>query len=99
MKPDLEKYRHHVDAFDLGEEQKVELLQTIWKIMQSFVDRAFGDDPVQHCLDGRPGTITEDASQRSSVIDLTASEKIEGLTDVSEAFQRHAEAKGGGSNR
>ncbi|MEX0957589.1 MAG: hypothetical protein WDZ83_20535 [Rhizobiaceae bacterium] len=53
---DLDKYRHHVDRFDLPEEQKKELLKAVWRIMQNFVDRAFGDDPVQHCmmLEGRP---------------------------------------------
>ncbi len=45
---DIERYRHHVDHFDLPEARKVELLQAIWQMMQNFVDRAFGDDPVQH---------------------------------------------------
>ena len=41
------KYLPHLDRFDLSEHQKVELLRAVWQIMQSFVDRAFGDDPVQ----------------------------------------------------
>lgn len=44
MKPDIEKYRHFVDRFDLTEKQKAELIQTIWRIMESFADRAFGLD-------------------------------------------------------
>lgn len=48
--PDLARYRRHVEHFDLPEAKKDELLRTIWRHMKSFVDRAFGDDPVQHCL-------------------------------------------------
>lgn len=47
MTPDIEKYRKYVDRFDLSEERKVELIHTVWAIMESFVDRAFGLDPVQ----------------------------------------------------
>lgn len=46
---DINKYRKYVDDYDLTEEQKVELLQTVWSIMESFVDRAFGLHPVQQC--------------------------------------------------
>jgi hypothetical protein len=48
--PELARYRRHVDHFDLPEAKKDELLRTIWQMMKSFVDRAFGDDPVQHSL-------------------------------------------------
>ena len=47
MTPDLEKYRRYVDRFDLTEAQKAELIHTVWSIMESFVDRAFGIDSVQ----------------------------------------------------
>lgn len=49
MQPDLEKYRPYVDRYDLTEEQKVELIHTVWTIMESFVDSAFGTHPVQLC--------------------------------------------------
>ena len=42
--PELEKYRHHLDEFDLTEEQKDELLVTLWQIMIQFVDLGFGRD-------------------------------------------------------
>jgi hypothetical protein len=51
MTPDIEKYRKYVDQFDLPENHKMELIHIVWRIMESFVDRAFGDDPVQHCLE------------------------------------------------
>ena len=59
MPPDLEKYRKHVERFDLSEEQKVELIHTVWTIMESFVDRAFGIDPVQQ---SRPKGVDQDSN-------------------------------------
>lgn len=49
MPPDINKYRKYVDDFDLTEEQKKELLKTVWSIMEDFVDKAFGRHPVQQC--------------------------------------------------
>lgn len=45
MKPDLEKYRAFVDGFDLSDAEKTDLIHTVWRIMEGFVDRAFGLDP------------------------------------------------------
>lgn len=45
--PDIDKYRRHVDHFDLTEDQKVDLIQTVWGLVEGFADRAFGVDPVQ----------------------------------------------------
>ena len=47
MKPDIDAYRKYVDHFDIPEEQKIEFIHTIWRIMESFVDRAFGEDSAQ----------------------------------------------------
>jgi len=47
MMPDYEEYRAYLDEFDLTEAQKRELIDTVWAIMQSFVDQAFGLHPVQ----------------------------------------------------
>lgn len=61
---DLEKYRRHVAHLDMPEERKTELLRAVWHIMQSFVDRAFGRDPVQQAL-GQAGVNSEiDAAPR-----------------------------------
>jgi hypothetical protein len=46
----VEKYRKYVDHFDLTEERKVELLQTLWSIMYAFVQVGFGVDSIQRCL-------------------------------------------------
>lgn len=45
---DVKKYQHHMEEFDLTEEQRIELLQTIWSIMAAFVDIGFGVDAVQY---------------------------------------------------
>lgn len=44
---DLKKYQSQVEDFDLTEEQRIELLQTLWGIMTVFVDLGFGVDAVQ----------------------------------------------------
>lgn len=47
---DTDKYREYVDDLDLSEEQKVELLRTLWWIMAAFVDLGFGVDSVQRFI-------------------------------------------------
>ncbi len=38
---------HHIEDFDLNEDQQKELLQTLWNIMSTFVDIGWGVDTVQ----------------------------------------------------
>jgi len=51
MPPDIEKYHRFVAHFDIPDAQKHELIHIVWRMMQSFTDRAFGDDSVQQCLE------------------------------------------------
>lgn len=44
---DFSHYLHHLAHLDLPLEAKIEMLGVLQEIMRSFVDRAFGDDPVQ----------------------------------------------------
>jgi len=53
--PDLQKYMHHVDQFDLSPEKKADLIRTVWTILESFVDRAFGVHPVQQSCGKQEG--------------------------------------------
>jgi hypothetical protein len=48
---DLSKYRSHLAHMHLSADREADILVAIWRMMGSFVDRAFGDDPVQH-VDG-----------------------------------------------
>lgn len=44
---DLSHYLHHIAHLDMPLEAKIELLRALRALMQSFVDRAFGEDAVQ----------------------------------------------------
>ena len=46
-KCDFEKYREHVQEFDLTAEEEDELLKNLWLIMAAFVDLGFGVDSIQ----------------------------------------------------
>lgn len=85
MPPDLERYRRYVDGFALSEQEKVELLRTVWRIMESFVDRAFGLDPVQLCLPA-------DRSKRASGQEITLhyDQRTRSFNTLTGAFQQHA---------
>jgi len=47
---DLREYLPCLANTDLSETQKLEMLRTVWSIMSTFVDLAFGADPVQQAL-------------------------------------------------
>jgi hypothetical protein len=49
MALDIEKYRHYVAGFDLSPEEQAELIRTVWMVLESFVDQAYGRHPHQHC--------------------------------------------------
>ena len=48
--PTLNEFREYLDDYELSEEQKNELLQTLWWIMVSFVDIGFGVNSVGRYL-------------------------------------------------
>ncbi len=50
MQLDPHQFLHHLEPFDMSDAHKVEYVQAIIHIMQSFVDRAFGDAPEQTSL-------------------------------------------------
>jgi len=47
MQPDMKKYLPMLDEFDMSHEHKVQFIHDLWRIMESFVDRAFGIHPTQ----------------------------------------------------
>jgi len=49
MPPDIQKYMKHVEAFDITEAEKIELIHCVWSIMENGLDRALGVDSVQRC--------------------------------------------------
>lgn len=47
---DVDRYIHLLDDIEMSRERKVEMMEQVSLILQGFVDRAFGIDPVQTCL-------------------------------------------------
>ncbi len=63
---DVKKYQHHTEVFDLTEEQRIELLQTIWSIMAAFVDLGFGVDAVQYIFrDNCPISLDSEGDEKA----------------------------------
>lgn len=71
MPTDIDRYRKHVDHFDLTEAEKIDLIHNVHRMMESAVDLGFGGDPTQLCL-SRAGS--KDASVDGDVITLERSE-------------------------
>ncbi len=86
---DLDKYRRHVDHLDMTEERKTELLLSLYTIMRSFVDRAFGDDPVQQCRKHVDETQAKDETGIPPVIHF-ADDPTDSDKDLSATFEHHA---------
>ena len=82
MSPDLEKYRPYVAGFDLTPEQQDQLIHSLWVIMESFADHAFGIHPAQLAL---PIVADEDCSGADRALDFYEGE-------ITEDFNHHAEA-------
>jgi hypothetical protein len=89
------RYRRHVDHFDLSETQKAELLLTVWQIMGSFVDRAFGDDAVQLARKDGDGSQGMDEAESPLVIECQDNPAIENKDGLSGAFGQQAAGKRG----
>lgn len=85
---DVQKYREHVDDLDLTEEQKVELLRTLWWIMSAFVDLGFSADSVQHVLPAFAQLTSE----------IRADEVREGHEDCGTRFNEAAQDRDGETN-
>lgn len=108
---DLSRYRRHVEHLDLPDAQKDELLLALWRIMESFVDRAFGDDPVQQRGENAVSiehggralpphaqeTQENDETRVRPVVDSLPSTKTENPKDLADSFR--STSGGGGRKR
>lgn len=71
MITDLTRYRKYVDKFDLTEEQKLELVNAVWVILENYFDQQLGlnqlaikEKPTQNTIDSQvPPAILEKAPQ------------------------------------
>lgn len=48
---DVERYRPDIAEFNLTEKQEVELLQTLWSIMRTFVEMGFSHDNCEKLME------------------------------------------------
>lgn len=88
--PDLDRYRAYVAHLDMPEARKDDMLLAVYRMMQSFVDRAFGDDPVQQCGRLEDKRHAKDDPAALPVVEFqekTSSDEDQALDDV---FRRHA---------
>jgi hypothetical protein len=63
MKLDLEKYLPMADRFDMSLAQKEEMIRTIWGLMESCVDQAFGVHTVQNISVLRQKALSQSAKR------------------------------------
>ncbi|MDJ0921878.1 MAG: hypothetical protein QNI84_12185 [Henriciella sp.] len=70
---DLAKYLTKLDALDYTEEQKAELLNTLWEIMRSFVELGFGGDSMQMIM---PIIFGEFSAAASDEVQLSDSKQM-----------------------
>lgn len=47
MKSSIERYLPYLDQHDWSREQKIEMIRTVWRVMEAEADKAFGLNPVQ----------------------------------------------------
>lgn len=47
---DIEDHREEIDQLDFSEQEKIEYLETLWNILQTFARLNIGVDSVQMCL-------------------------------------------------
>ncbi|MEO1703693.1 MAG: hypothetical protein AAFR71_16730 [Pseudomonadota bacterium] len=64
-------FRHLVEGFDLSVEKQNALIHTVWRIMESAVDRAWNADPVQMVMAEQA---CKSAMDSGPVIDLEVGE-------------------------
>lgn len=62
MQPDIEKYRQYLDHLDIEDEKKIELIHTVWLILQNGFDRALGEDSTQICLELKANKVEPESS-------------------------------------
>jgi hypothetical protein len=58
---DVDLYQHYLDNSDLTEEQKQELLETLWNIICEFVRLGYGVHPLQKMLPENCGKTSENS--------------------------------------
>ncbi|MBN8532180.1 MAG: hypothetical protein J0L97_10030 [Alphaproteobacteria bacterium] len=69
MITDISPYREYVDQFDLTEEQKVELVNAVWVILENYFDQRLGLNQLK-LLEKEPQK-SIDSEPQASIIEET----------------------------
>ena len=97
---DPERYRHHLAHLNMSEDAQAELLEVVWRIMESAVDRAFGEDAAQLARiagDNRPSS-RDRGAPREVGYEHPAHKDDETLADVFRLSGRGDSKERSGSN-
>ncbi len=82
---DVEYYQAFLDDEDITDEQKKELIETIWNIVVTFVDLGFGIEPVQQAIEaGQNNAQDKNRFSQESVNDSMLDAKIKTTKDIPE---------------
>ena len=79
LKLEPDAYRHHLDEFDLTEDQQNELLQSLWYIMSILVDIGWGVDTVQLLL---PDIFAEVAPDSKKLVESRSTSEFAQVVDI-----------------
>jgi len=79
LKLEPDDYRHHLDDFDLTEEQQNELLLSLWHIMSTLVDIGWGVDTVQLLL---PDIFAKVAPDSEKLVESRNATEFAQLVDI-----------------
>jgi hypothetical protein len=79
---EMARYLAHIAHLDMPLSAKIEMVSALRLIMASFVDSAFGDDPVQHVHEMR----ARDEVRQSAVLGSDDTQFQKDDTDLSSAF-------------
>jgi hypothetical protein len=66
MKPVIDKYLPYLERFDMSENDKRAFIETLWTLMQSVADDAFGRHPVQQARAAKARENLQKSSERVS---------------------------------
>lgn len=86
MHLNIKKYQHYIGHLDLTQRQKEQFIKTVWGMMESSVDQAFGLHPVQQIR----GYVANDNLQ-SPVKEIDSNQST-----ISSQFQQNAVNAGKG---
>ncbi|MCP5275793.1 MAG: hypothetical protein H6936_13275 [Burkholderiales bacterium] len=79
LKFEPDDYRHHLDEFDLTQEQQNELLESLWMIMSTMVDIGWGVDTVQILL---PDLFAEVAPDSEKLLESRNTSELDQTVDT-----------------